>query len=147
MKHLNLLFITLIFITSACTSSQKNTGKTGELTIPSQWKLVSFSKSNAETPVIPGSSITLEFESKDQIGGKGGCNSYSGAIEMQGNMLTIKGITSTLMACADELVTEQELRYFQALQTATRFEISGDNLTIWFKDEQNKLSFVKDTSG
>lgn len=147
MKHLHLLFITLIFITSACTSSQKNNNQTEELIIPSQWKLVSFSKSNVETPVVQGSSITLKFETKDQIGGKGGCNSYGAAVEMQGNTLTIKGITSTLMACADEQVTEQEFRYFQALQSATRFEISGDNLTIWYKDEQSKLNFAKDTSG
>jgi heat shock protein HslJ len=133
-----------MLLTSACTSSQANGG---ELSVPSQWKLVSFGKSGAETPVIEGSSITLEFEEKGQLGGSGGCNSYGGTYEMQGNTLAIKSITSTLMACADGQITQQEQQYFGALQSATGFEISGDNLTILYEDGQSKLNFVKATTG
>ncbi len=144
MKPLTLLLITLMLLTSACTSSQANGG---ELSVPSQWKLASFGKSGAETPVIEGSSITLEFEEKGQLGGSGGCNSYGASYEIQGNSLTIKDVTSTLMACMDAQVTQQEQQYFQALQSATGFEISGDNLTILYGDGQSKLNFVKGTSG
>ncbi len=144
MKHLKHLLISLVFITSACTSSQSGGG---ELTIPSQWKLVSFGEPGAETQVIEGSSITLEFEGEGQVGGTGGCNSYGAKYETQGNTLTIQDIVSTLMACADSQVTEQEQKYFDALKTAARFEISGDNLTIWYKDGQGRLNYIKATSG
>jgi heat shock protein HslJ len=56
---------------------------------------VSFGKTDAETPVIEGSSITLEFAANGQVSGAGGCNSYSGTVETQANTLTFKDITST----------------------------------------------------
>jgi heat shock protein HslJ len=54
---------------------------------------------------------------------------------------------STLKACANEQVTQQEQQYLEALKTAARFEITRDNLTIWYGDGQSKLNFVKETSG
>ncbi len=145
MKHLALLLMALTLLTPACTAVQGQKGE-GDLA-NSQWKLVSFGKTGAEIPVVEGSSITLEFKENNQVGGNGGCNSYGGKYEMQDDNLSFKDITSTLMACADEQVTQQEQQYFQALQTATRFEITEDNLTIWYADEQNKLSFVKANPG
>ncbi len=147
MKHLTLLLLSLVFITSACTSLRSGGDQAGGLTVPSQWNLVSFGKAGGETPVIEGSSITLKFEANGQVGGSGGCNSYGAKVETQGNTLAIKDINSTLMACADEQVTEQERQYFEALNTAARFEITGDNLTIWYEDGQGRLKFVKETSG
>ena len=146
MKHLTFLLISLVFITSACTSSPIGGDQAGKLAVPSQWKLVSFGKSGAESPVIQGSSITLKFEANGQVGGAGGCNSYGAKYETRENTLAIKDMTSTLMACANEQVTEQEQRYFEALNTAARFEITGDNLTIWYQDGQSRLNFVKGNS-
>ena len=145
MKQLTLLLIPLVLLTSACIALQAYKGE-GDLT-NSQWKLVSYGKSGAETPVVEGSSITLDFEAEGQVGGSGGCNSYGGKYETQDNNLTIRDIVSTLMACADEQVTQQEQRYFDALKTATRFEITEDKLTIWYGDGQNRLNFVQATSG
>lgn len=97
--------------------------------------------------MVEGSSITLEFKENGQAGGNGGCNSYGAKYETRGDNLSIQDIVSTLMACADEQVTQQEQKYFEALKTAASFEISGDNLTIWYKDGQGRLNFVKETSG
>ena len=144
MKRLTVLIISLVFITSACTSSQAGEG---ELPVPSQWSLVSFGEGGTETPVIEGSAITLEFGEEGQAGGSGGCNSYGAKYEVDGNSLKMQEITSTLMACMDEGITEQEQQFFEALQSAGNFEIAGDSLTIWYKDGQGKLNFVKGTSG
>jgi heat shock protein HslJ len=139
-KHLYLLLISLVFMVSACTSIQPG----GEaLTIPSKWILVSFGKTRAEMPVIENSAITLEFADNNQVGGSGGCNSYGAKVEVQGKTLTITEIVSTLMACVDDKVMEQETQYFTALQGASNFEISGDNLTIFYEDGQSQLNFVK----
>ncbi len=146
MKHITLLLLSLVVITSACTASQAGRGQAGKLAVPSQWNLVSFGKAGAETPVIEGSSITLKFEANDQVSGTGGCNSYGGKYETQGDTLTFKDITSTLKACAGEQVSQQEQRYFEALQTAARIEIAADNLTIWYEGGQSKLNFAKNNS-
>jgi heat shock protein HslJ len=97
----------------------------------------------SETPVAPGSSVTLQFEADGQVGGSGGCNSYGGQYEVQDNTISFSQIMSTLRACADESVNQQEQQYFQALQTAGRFEVAGDQLTIWYNGDQGMLSFVK----
>jgi len=144
MKQINLLLVALMLLSSACTASQEG----GEgLPVPSQWKLVSFGEPGAETPVVEGSSITLEFDEKGQVGGSGGCNSYGAKYETQGDTLAIQEITSTLMACVDEQVMEQEQQYFNALQNAASFEITGDSLTIGYGEGQGRLNFVKETSG
>ena len=140
MKRLYLLIISLVLIVSACTSTQPG----GEvLTIPSKWNLVSFGKKGAETPVIQNSAITLEFAENNQVGGSGGCNSYGAKVEVQGKTLTISEIVSTLMACVDDQVMEQETQYFTALQGVSNYEISGDNMTIFYEDGQSQLNFVK----
>jgi heat shock protein HslJ len=161
MRHLKYLFILLILITSACTPLQAGTEAAGEPTVPShdgegngsatlptsltnsQWKLVSFGEPGAETLVIEGSSITLEFDEEGQAGGSGGCNSYGTRYEAQGNTLSIEDVVSTLVACANEQVTEQEQQYFEALQAAAEYDITDDRLTIWYADRQGRLNFVQ----
>lgn len=72
------------------------------------WTLVSFGAPGAETPVITGSKVSLEFRTDGQVTGFGGCNSYGGKYLVQDNTLSFSQINSTLMACADERVTEQQ---------------------------------------
>ena len=84
------------------------------------WSLVAFGAPGGEQP-IAGSNITL-LMANGQAGGFGGCNSYGGAYQVDGGMISFEQITSTLIACADASVTEQEQRYFQALESVSRFE-------------------------
>jgi putative lipoprotein len=108
-----------------------------------QWRLVSFGAPGAETPVVEGSAITLEFKAEGEAGGSGGCNSYGGQYQVQGDTLSFGDVMSTLMACVDEGISQQEQAYFQALQTVGRFELAGDQLTIWYNNDQGVLNFVK----
>lgn len=110
--------------------------------VNSQWRLVSFGAPGAETPVIEGSTVTLSFGAGNQVGGSGGCNSYGGQYQVQDGTLSFSQIVSTLMACADEGVTRQEQQYFQALEAAGRFELTGDQLMIWYDAGQGVLNFV-----
>jgi heat shock protein HslJ len=111
-----------------------------------KWMLMSFGQPGAETPVIVGSSTTIEFDSQGQAGGSGGCNSYDTTYEVQDNMISFGEITRTLMACQQGGIGEQEGRYFQALESASTFELAGDRLTIWYGDQGNTLNFVAATS-
>lgn len=84
------------------------------------WSLVAFGAPGGEQP-IAGSNITL-LMANGQAGGYGGCNSYGTTYQVDGGIISFEQITSTLRACADANVTGQEQRYFQALESATRFE-------------------------
>ena len=138
MKSIYLLMTTLVLISSACTPAQQGAVT---LAVPSSWKLESFGVSGAETPVIPDSNITLEILNNGQIGGSGGCNSYSASYEIQGNTLAVKDLVSTLMACMENNVSEQETQFFDALKSASKFEISGDRLII-YDDGKSQLNFI-----
>jgi heat shock protein HslJ len=107
-----------------------------------RWELVSWGVPGAETAVIAGSTVTLEFSDTGEVGGSGGCNTYGGAYTVQDNLFVFSEIVSTLMACADQAVTEQEMEYLAALPSAGRFEINDGTLTIWVDGERGVLNFV-----
>jgi heat shock protein HslJ len=107
-----------------------------------QWELVSMGPPGAETPVIAGSQVTLTFDAEGRVGGESGCNSYGGNYQVDGNAITFAEVASTLMACADQSVMDQEQRFFLALQNAGTFEISGDELAIQSADGQSVLNFT-----
>ncbi len=107
-----------------------------------EWQLVSFGPSGAELPVIEGSLLTLSLASDGQAGGQGGCNSFGGSYQLQGDTITFGELISTLMACVDNQVTQQEQAYLQALQSAGRYEVTADSLTIWYAEGANQLNFV-----
>jgi putative lipoprotein len=115
-------------------------GATDTLT-GTQWTLVSLGPVEAETPVVEGSIITLEFAEGGQAGGSGGCNTYGGTYEVQDGTLSFSQITSTLMACVDENAMQQETEYFAALETAGEFTLTDEQLTIWYDNGQGVLNF------
>lgn len=109
------------------------------------WQLVAFGPIDAQTPVIADSTITVAFNADGEVGGSGGCNSYGGTYTMEEEHLAFSEIVSTLMACADQAVTEQEMVYLAALQSADRFAIADGMLTIWYDSESSALTFVQAT--
>jgi heat shock protein HslJ len=97
-----------------------------------RWKLESM----GGTPAVEGSNVTLEFVDEGQVTGSGGCNGFGGSYTLEGSAITFSGVASTLMLCMDEAVNQQETAFFAALQTAARYELADDGLTIWYGDGQ-----------
>jgi heat shock protein HslJ len=118
------------------------TGESGATLEKSKWRLTFLGAPDAETPVVENSTITLEFSADGKAGGTAGCNTYGGSYEVQGDQLLLGEMVSTLMACVDQAVMDQELAYLRALQSAGRFVVDGDTLRIWYDDEQNVLNFT-----
>jgi heat shock protein HslJ len=96
------------------------------------WDLTSYNngKGGIET-VIVGTTITADFRADWTVSGTAGCNQYSaGYATTASNGITITQPTMTLMACANN-VMQQETQYLSLMQKATKFEISGDQLTLF----------------
>lgn len=106
-----------------------------------RWALASLLAGGAETPAVPGSTVTLEFGSNGQVSGNAGCNSYSGSYEQRGDTLAFLNLVSTLMACADDAVNQQESAYLKALGAGGRFEQTGSGLTL-FTADGGQIKFV-----
>lgn len=117
----------------------------GDPLVETSWHLTTFGPTGAETPVVADSTVTLAFSADGTAGGNTGCNSYGGDYTVEGDMLSFGEMVSTLMACADETVMAQELAYLAALQSAARFEVTADNLTIWYDDGNRQLNFAPQT--
>ena len=151
-KRLSSLMIGLLLLVfTACKPQPGSIPNTGEDQTPeaqsslanTKWRLVSLSEAGVETPVLEGPTVTLEFDAGGQVVGSGGCNSYGAHYQVQGNLLSFREIIHMQMACQQEGIGQQEERYFQALQTAGRFELTGDRLMIWYGDGQAELNLVK----
>jgi heat shock protein HslJ len=115
--------------------------------IAGTWDLQSYNNDKGPIQtVIPGIETTAVFGADGKLSGSGGCNQYSAQyITTASNGITITQPITTLMACA-EPVMKQETQYLSLLQLAAKYEISGDQLTLFDKNGTKILIYKKDVS-
>ena len=87
------------------------------------WVLQSLDGNSQVGAAIGGQPVTLQFTSATEMGGFGGCNSYGGSYQAGLTSISVSNIVSTMMACADQNITELESAYFQALNAASSYSI------------------------
>lgn len=90
------------------------------------WQLVSL----GGTDVIEGTTITLSFDNEGRVSGSAGCNSYGATYTAAEGVLSVEMPFSTLMACMEPGVMEQEQAYLAALEAAARYTIADHQLVI-----------------
>jgi len=73
--------------------------------------------------VIDNARTTLTFDGEGRVYGSGGCNTYTGSYEIDGDKLSLGSVVSTRKACVPAL-GDQEAKFFAVLNDAERFEIS-----------------------
>lgn len=90
------------------------------------WKLVMLNGK----PLVLDSEIGsphIKFENTEQVSGNLGCNNFGGGYKAEGNEISFSKIVATQMACAN-LKVEQS--FLELLNTAKKFHISNDTLTL-----------------
>jgi len=112
-------------------------GTEGDPLNGTSWELYSIGKYSP----IAGSKITINFE-EDQVSGNSGCNSYGGEYRVSGDKVEFGMLMSTMMACADPAMMEQETTIMQYLGDAERFEIVNDRLQL-YGSKGETLTFVR----
>jgi uncharacterized lipoprotein YbaY/heat shock protein HslJ len=81
-------------------------------------------------PVVAGSRGTLNFAPDGSVSGKSFCNSYSGKYILTGETLSISPGISTLMACVQVSIMNQEKLFTTLLAVVRRFEIGAGGALI-----------------
>lgn len=76
-------------------------------------------------PVVAGSEPSIAFELDGSLNGNASCNRFFGSYTLTGEGLTISNPGSTMMAC-EEALMQQEQRFFIALEAVRRFESTAD---------------------
>lgn len=103
----------------------------------SEWVLIDYGVPGATIPVIGEAPLTLDFVNPGEVAGYGGCNSWGSTYEtMDDELIAIAPGISTLMACADDALNQQEAVYFGLLAEAAAFDLNGSQLTIFTASEQ-----------
>ena len=90
---------------------------------------------------VAGSKLTAIFTA-DQVSGAAGCNDYSGGYTLDGTTLKIGPLASTMKACADQAVSDQEQQFLAALQASTTFDQTGNILTLKAAGGENQVTLV-----
>ena len=124
------LFTLFVILLSACNSA-------GNATLDgTSWQLFAIGKH----PPIEGSNITLTFED-GRVSGHSGCNSFGGEYEFKGETIEFGMLMSTMMACADPAMMDQESTFMQMLGQAQRVVLVDGQLQI-YGSGQDALTFV-----
>lgn len=104
-------------------------GVTASEAVVGSWKVVNYFRPGAVVSPIAGTTLTTDF-SPTTVSGNGGCNQYTGPYEAKGTSITIGPLATTLRACADPAVDQQERDFLAALELARSFTLDGGNLTL-----------------
>ena len=100
------------------------------------WELYSL----GQYAPLPGSQITLRFEN-GQVSGNAGCNSYGGAYQVNGNQVKFEQVISTMMACTDQSMMDQESAYLGFLGKVQSFALAEGQLQL-YRSGGEALTFV-----
>lgn len=99
------------------------------------WQLVSYS----ETPVLPGSEITLEL-ADGRLNGSAGCNAYFADYQLENGQLIVNTAGSTKKFCGEPGVMEQESAYLRLIQQADNAITATEN-TLTIETPEGNLLF------
>ena len=104
-----------------------------------EWTLEAVVIDGQETPVLAGTTPTATFAG-GEVKGSGGCNTFTGRYEIDGESLTMGPLASTQTFCEDPSgAMDQETAYLTVLGEAESFSLDGDSLQIRGGDERRIL--------
>ncbi len=110
------------------------------------WTLVEYGSPDSTQVALPNTEITIVFYGEaGGINGSAGCNRYFGGYERNGDLITLSAIGSTMMACAED-VMEQEQQYLTILQAAESYALIDGQLRITAGEEILVFSPQSDAS-
>jgi len=135
-----LVLMTVALLAQAQTSRDLSTDQ--RVLAGTEWRLVSFGSAGSEASLVAGTTVTLKFGEDGRASGSTGCNSYSGTYQVRGDVIIFGRLISTKRACLDQNANQQEQRFLSALESANRFRLSSNRLTIMSERGRNALNFV-----
>jgi heat shock protein HslJ len=111
--------------------------------VGTQWVL----RDLAGSPALEKPQATLGFPGAGHAAGSGSCNQFNGSVSISGVSIKFGPLAATRMACMETGVGDQEDRYLEALGAATRYELRGEKLLIYFEGSDKPLAFSRAADG
>ena len=127
MKKYMLILLIICLTVSACAAKENGRSLVGS------WKLTAYGPVDSPTPAVPDVEAILSFGADGTLTGNTGCNQIGGEYKVEGDQITFDSIVSTLIACPD-LQMAQEETMLQVLTDTATFKIEVNILTITNND-------------
>jgi heat shock protein HslJ len=130
-----IFIFTLMFVSQASAQGAQLSG---------EWTLTRMVRDTWDVPLVTtGKTPTIKFMDEG-LSGNGGCNSYGGTFTTKGSKGFKAGpIRSTKMACMQGGVSGQETAFFDILDKADTYRITGNTLTLSSGGGAYSLTFQK----
>jgi heat shock protein HslJ len=109
-----------------------------------EWHLVSLGPAGGESGLVAGTTVTLNFGEDGRASGSTGCNNYGGTYQVRGDTISFIRLMSTRRACLDQNASQQEQRFLSALESANRFRLASNRLTIFSDRNRTVLNFTNE---
>ena len=93
------------------------------------WKLNAYGPANFLQPAVPEVEAVINFNEDGSVNGSLGCNHFGGEYKLKRNQITFDHLASTLMACTDPQMLQEQAAFLILSKTVT-FTIEGNTLTI-----------------
>ena len=95
-----------------------------------EWNVTGYNNGKqAVVSPVAGTTLTATF-TESEVSGSSGCNTFTGSYTLDGDKLTVGPLASTMKACVDDAVMDQEAQFLTALQTPTTVELNGATVTL-----------------
>ncbi len=135
---LGISLVALAVVAAACGDSDGDDAGSIE---SNPWQLTELQSEDGDLDeALAAVDITARFV-PGEVTGDGGCNRYFGPWTSAGVSIDIGPLASTRRACA-EPINQQEFRYLTLMQTAVRYEVDSERLTLFDEDGNESLLFT-----
>ena len=145
MKKYIFALLVLTLALSACSAQSTEQGiqePSASASILGVWKLTAYGPADAPVPAVEGVEAGLTFNEDGTVTGTSGCNGLGGDYSVEGDQITFGEFVSTLMACDEPIMAQEEAAHKVMTDTAT-YTIEGDTLTI--NNNDNVLVLTRGT--
>jgi heat shock protein HslJ len=105
-----------------------------------EWSITEIGSS----AVMGSTAPTIVFLDDNAVAGSGSCNRFRGGFKLTGESLTIEQLATTMMACPDQ-VMQQEQAVIRQLEATRSFDIRADGALILKDAKGGTLAAVKTT--
>lgn len=122
-----LLFVLSAAITLSACSMNQNTGVKQTDLQHHRFELLSVD--GQTVPAAQGRIPDIEFGSNLHVSGKM-CNNFMGQGQLQNNVLTVKGLASTMMMCTDENLNKWDHVISDVLNNGAALSLNEHKLTM-----------------
>jgi len=138
--------LAIALIAAACgssTASPSASASAGPLNLnKTTWLLISYLSPDGTSYTVP-SAVTPSLEFDDRTAsGSGGCNTFSGPYQLDGENLKLGPIATTKVAC-EEPILAVETAYFAAMNVVNKAALlDNGRLQLWDARGKTTLVFV-----